>query len=166
MKGSFIAAENKKRATKEAIRTFITLGEKDVGKLSERDKFLAGVALYFAEGNKSGSNVAFSNADAKSIAFMMYWLRRVCNVVESKFRCNIYLHDNLDEKKAKKFWSRVTHIPLAQFRKTYIVENRKNRLRKTRHEYGVCRIIVSDVVLHRRIMGWISGLFKSIHIPR
>ena len=75
MRGSFIAAENKKRATKEAIRAFIELGEKDVGKLSDRDKFLAGVALYFAEGDKTvGGNVAFSNTDARLIIFMMCWL--------------------------------------------------------------------------------------------
>jgi len=162
LRGSFIAAENKKRATKEAIHAFIKLGEKDVGKLSERDKFLAGVALYFAEGDKSvGGNVAFSNSDARSIAFMMHWLRKFCDVPKSKFRCSLYLHDNLDENKAKRFWAKITHIPLAQFRKTYIVENRKNRLRKTIHKYGVCRITVSDVILHRRIMGWISGLFQN-----
>ncbi|MCP6726442.1 MAG: hypothetical protein KJI69_00150 [Patescibacteria group bacterium] len=167
LKGSFIASENKKRATKESIRKFTEKGIKDVGKLLKRDRFIAGIALYFAEGTKSGrSNVSFSNSDPQSVVFMMSWLREFCNVQESKFRCSIYLHDNLNENKAKRFWAKITHIPLAQFRKTYIVENRKNRLRRTKHEYGVCRITVSNTILHRRIMGWIAGLFQNIDIPR
>lgn len=91
----------------------------------------------------------------------MIWLRKICKIPEGKFRGSLYLHDNLDEKKAKKFWSTLTKIPLTNFTKTYIVKNNPKRLRKVKHIYGVFRITVSNVNLHRKIIGWISGLFNN-----
>ncbi|XOB41097.1 MAG: helix-turn-helix domain-containing protein [Candidatus Nealsonbacteria bacterium] len=161
LKGSIIAAMNKIRAREELTKRLIKEGIRELGDLSKRDRFIAGVSMYFAEGEKGDKHVAFSNSDSRSIKFMMSWLREFCKIPEAKFRGSIYLHDNLDEKKAKKFWSKLTKIPLSQFTKTYIVKNNPNRLRKTKNIYGVFRIRISDVNIQRKIIGWISGLFKT-----
>lgn len=160
LRGSIIAAMNKIRAREELTRRLMQEGAKEIGKLSRRDKFITGVAMYFAEGDKGDKNVGFSNSDPSAIKFMADWFRSVCKVPKKKFRANIYLHDNLDEQKAKIFWVKVTKIPLDQFGKSYIVKNNPHRLRKVKHIYGVLRITVSDVNLQRKIMGWISGVFK------
>lgn len=133
---------------------------KEVNLLSEREKQLIGIALYFAEGNKADKNVSFSNSDSRAIKFMVDWLRKYCPVPDQKFRCSIYLHDNLNENAAKKYWSTLINIPISQFTKSYIVKNNLKRFRKSKHENGVFRITVCDVWLHRRIMGWISGIFS------
>jgi len=161
LKGSIIAARNKIQKREKLTERLTQKGIKDIGKLSKRDRFITGVALYFAEGNKNDSNVVFSNTDPLAIVFMVNWLREICRVPEEKFRGALYIHDNLNEKKAKRFWSNLTEIPLHQFTKTYIVKNNPNRLRKTRHIYGVFRVTVSDVNLHRKIMGWIAGVLKT-----
>jgi predicted transcriptional regulator len=159
LKGCIVAAMNRIKEREELTRRLMIEGKKEIGKLSKRDKFLMGVAMYFAEGNKTDGNVVFTNTDPRSIEFMMDWFRRVCKVPEDKFRCSIYIHDNLNEKEAKKFWSNLIDIPISQFRKTCIVKNNPNRLRKVRHKYGLLRIVVSNANLHRKIMGWISGIF-------
>jgi len=164
LKGSIIAAMNKIRAREELTRKLLKEGMKEIGTLSKRDKFITGVAMYFAEGSKGDKNVSFSNTDPKAIKFMVGWLRNFCNVPEKKFRASLYLHDNLNERRAKQFWSKLTKIPLDQFRKSYIVRNNPNRLRKVRHIYGVLKITVSNANLHRKIMGWISGVFKNLYI--
>ena len=161
LKGSIIAAVNAQKRRKALIKKLLKEGAKEVGKLSKRDKFLMGVSLYFAEGSKTDKNVAFSNSDARSIKFMMDWFRSYCNVPEKKFRGSLYLHDNLDKKKAKTFWSKLTHISLDQFTKTYIVKNKESRFRKTKHEFGIFRIVISDVNLNKKIMGCISGIFQN-----
>jgi len=161
LKGSIVAAMNKVKEREELTQRLVKEGIKEVGELSKRDKFVIGIAMYFAEGDKTGRHVAFSNSNPYSIKFMMDWLREFCKVPEARFRGSLYLHDNLNEKKAKQFWSKLTKIPLSQFTKTYIVKNNPHRLRKTKHAYGVFRIRVSDVNLHRKIMGWISGIFKN-----
>lgn len=160
LRGSIIAARNKTRKRKELIERIKTDAKKEIGLLTDRDEFIAGIALYLAEGDKTDKNVAFTNLDAKVIKFVVKWLRYFCKVPEDKFRCNLYIHDNLSEDNAKTYWSNLTNIALSQFRKSYIVKNNTQRFRKTKHEYGVLRITVSDVNLHRKIMGWISGIFE------
>lgn len=160
LKGSIIAAMNKIKERERLIQKLTKEGAKEVGNLSKRDKFIAGIAMYFAEGDKGDKSVSFSNSDPWAIKFVVDWLRNTCRVPKTKFRASLYLHDNLNERKAKQFWSKLTKIPLTQFRKSYIVKNNPHRLRKVKHIHGVLRITVNDVNLHRRIMGWISGVFK------
>ena len=162
LKGSIVAARNAQKRRKLLTIKLFQEGEKEIGDLSERDKFLIGISLYFAEGSKTDKNVSFSNSDYRSIKFMMNWFRRYCYVSKDKFRGSLYLHDNLDEGQAKNFWSKSTHIPLDQFTKTYIVKNKEFRFRKTKHEFGIFRIVISDVNLNRKIMGWISGIFQNL----
>ena len=161
LKGSIVAAMNAQKRRKALIEKLLKEGEKEIGKLSKRDKFLIGISLYFAEGSKTDKNVSFSNSDARSIKFMMDWFRGYCSVAEKRFRGSLYLHDNLDKEEAKTFWSELTLIPLDQFTKTYIVKNKESRFRKTKHEFGIFRIVISDVSLNRKIMGWISGIFQN-----
>lgn len=161
LRGCIIGAKKKQREREEVTCRLRKQGEKEVGRISSRDRFIAGIAMYFAEGDKADGNVRFSNSDPRAIKFMVDWFRKVCKVPEKKFRCSLYIHDNLDEKKAKKFWSKLTDISLHQFRKSYIVKNNPNRLRKVKHIYGILKVSISDVSLHRKIMGWISGMFKN-----
>lgn len=160
LKGSIIAAMNKIRKREEITKKIMEEAVREVDKLSEREKHLIGIALYFAEGNKADKNVSFSNSDSRAIKFIVDWLRNYCRVPEEKFRCSIYLHDNLNENSAKNYWSNLIKIPISQFTKSYIVKNNLKRFRKSKHENGVFRITVSDVNLHRKIMGWISGIFS------
>lgn len=161
LKGSIIAAMNKVRAREELVKKLMREGKKEMGRISRRNRFITGVALYFAEGEKSSEHVGFSNSDPRAIKFMADWFREFCKIPEEKFRCSLYIHDNLDEKKAKRFWSELTKISLAQFRKSYIVKNNPHRLRKVKHIYGVLRVGANDVNLHRKMMGWISGIFED-----
>lgn len=158
LKGSIVAAMNKTKIREELTRRLLEEGSKEIGRLSQRDEFIAGVALYFAEGSKGDKNVSFSNSDPRAIKFVADWLREFCNVPEKKFRLNLYIHDNLNEKEAKRYWAKLINIPIDQFGKSYIVRNNPARLRKSKHINGILRITVSNTNLHRKIMGWISGL--------
>ncbi|TFB07990.1 helix-turn-helix domain-containing protein [Candidatus Atribacteria bacterium MT.SAG.1] len=164
LKGSIIAAMNKIKIREAITKTLMEEGEREVGRISQRNKFIIGIALYFAEGNKSDEHIGFSNSDPRAIKFIADWFRKFCKIPKEKFRCSLYIHDNLNESEAKNFWSKLTKIPLSQFTKSYIVKNNPNRLRKTINSYGVLRIGTSDVNLHRKIMGWISGVFKNSYI--
>ena len=160
LRGSIIAAMNKSRIRKELTEKLMSEGKKEVGVLSERDKFIAGIAMYFAEGEKTDGNIGFSNSDDRAIHFMMWWFRKICEVPEEKFRIYLYIHDNLDEKEAKRHWSKLTEVPLSRFKKSYIVKNNPKRFRKTKNKHGVLRISISNANLHRKIMGWISGVIE------
>src|SRR3972149_9708292 len=160
-KGSVIAARKKQLKRWEEEQKERNLGIKDIGKLSKRERFLLGVALYAAEGGKtSRGEVDFSNTDPLMIKFMVAWFREFCNPPEQKLRVALWIHDDLDESAARKFWSKLTGIPLIQFNKSYIAQNKKNskKIRKKKHEYGVAAIGFSSVKIKRRILGWIGGI--------
>ncbi len=162
LRGCIIAARNKQNRRAELVSRLKEEGKKEIGFLKKRDRFIAGVAMYFAEGSKTDQNVSFSNSDPRAIKFMAEWLREFCFVPEGRFRGRIYLHDNLDEKRAKKFWSELTNVPLEQFRKSYIVKNDPKRFRKSKNIYGVFTLTVSDVNLLRKIMGWTEGVLGPL----
>jgi len=156
LKGSIIGAKKKQREREDLTRKLIIEGRKEVGNVSTRDRFIAGIAMYFAEGDKKDGHIGFCNTDPNAIRFMVDWIREFCNLPKEKLRGALYIHDDLDEKKAKKYWSELTGIPLTQFTKSYIAKNNLNRLRKKKHIYGVFRVSTSSVVLHRKLMGWIN----------
>ena len=163
-KGSIIAAENKRARRSARIREIFQEAEKELGLLTKRDKFIAGMMLYAGEGEKGDrGSVGFANSDPKLIKFMMNWFREFCKIPWPKFRGAIWLHEGLDETKAKKYWSDLTGIPLAQFYKTYIAKDKKNsrKIRKNIHEFGVFSIRFGDVERHRKIMGWISAFMND-----
>ncbi|HSX19009.1 MAG TPA: hypothetical protein VLE91_02625 [Candidatus Saccharimonadales bacterium] len=165
-RGSIVAAENKRNSRIMRTKTIFKDALKDLGKLSKRDRFMAGIALYAGEGDKTDGHGGFANSDPKLINFMMHWFRDFCEVPASKFRGAIWLHEGLDEKKAKEYWSKLTGIPIVQFHKTYIAVNKINsrKIRKNIHEYGVFAIKFSDSEKQRRIIGWISALV-DVRIP-
>jgi len=161
LKGSIIAAQNKIKAREEKTKIIKESAKKEVGMMSKRDRFIAGVAIYAGEGGKTDRDISFVNADPKFIKFMIDWFKEFCDVPAEKFRGSIYIHDNLDEKKALSYWSSLTGIPLNQFTKSYIAKNNPDRLRNKKHLMGIFRIKVCNADLHRRIIGWVDGMVDS-----
>ncbi len=158
LRGSYIAAQNKIAATKLRIQKIQALAKEELGNITVRDRFVTGIALYAGEGSKLGNTVQFTNSEPAFIIFMIQWLKDFCDVPTSKLRGWVYIHDDLDEAKARRFWSKLTEIPLTQFHKSYIATKRSGHLRKQKHPYGVCRVSVNDVALLRKIKAWIAGL--------
>ena len=166
-KGSLIAADNKRKKRIERTKEIFEKSKIELGELKKRDRFLAGIAFYSGEGNKTDGKAKFTNSDPLLINFMMNWFQEFCNIPLSKFRGAIWLHDNLDEMEAKLFWSNLTKIPIDQFYKTYIAKNKieSRKIRKNIHKYGVFSISFSESNKQRQIMGWISALLGGRITP-
>lgn len=162
-KGSIVAADNKRQARIIRTQTIYKEAKKEIGNLSKRDRFIAGITLYAGEGDKGDGHGGFANSDPKLIKFMMSWFIEFCEIPLSRFRGAIWIHEGLDADKAKKYWSELTGIPQNQFFKTYIAENKidSKKVRKNIHQYGVFAIKFSVSDKQRRIMGWISALMDD-----
>jgi len=162
LKGSIIGAKNQQKTRIEKTKELNKLGRKEIGRLSKRDRFIIGIGLYSAEGTKGDRYCAFANSDPKLISFMCSWFREFCKIPENKLRGALWIHDNLDKKIAENFWTKITKIPLSQFHKTYVTENKtkSKKIRKNIHKYGVFSIRFVDASIHRKLMGWIQGILK------
>ncbi len=109
--------------------------------------------LYWGEGDKTKDYfVALTNTNPDILVYFIKWLRKYFDIDEKRLRCRLYLWKNLDEDRAKFFWSNRLDIPLDQFTKTYFSSS-VSKVRKKKHEFGICRIsygskkIMSDINL-------------------
>ena len=128
---------------------------KEAIKLVKNPFFVAGLMLYWAEGDRRSGRVQFSNSDSSMIKLMMKWFRKFCNVPEEKFRIGLFIHTLHVREDCHDFWSKVTGLPLNQFNKPYIkptiFSNRKNKLYE-----GTCVIKIHNKDLMSKILGWME----------
>ncbi len=161
------AAVEKRRITRldneeRKRQVIISDASKDLGGiLNYRELWIAGVALYWAEGGKTRRLLRFSNGDPAMIRLMMDFFRKVCEVPEAKFRGYIHIHPNLDATAAEQYWSTITGIPLTQFFKTYRKPNISSKGKRQSLPHGVLDIYVLDTQLFYRMSGWIQSFTSA-----
>jgi len=157
-----ITAYNKKRSV-EARKRWLVI-QKDssnkVTKISKKELFLIGVALYWAEGYKKGNwNVIFSNADARMNQIMMRFFLEICKIPKEKIKANIQIHKENQIKKSLIYWSKIINLPKKQFNKTVIVNSKSSKMKvKEELTYGTLQIRVNSVELVNKMKGWIEGM--------
>lgn len=149
----------------EKIKNFKREGSLIFSNLSEREFFVSGVALYLAEGSKGYNKVAFTNSNPKLILFMMRWFSKFFNVSGDRFIVSILVNkihrDREDE--IKNFWSGYLGIPLSQFRKTFFVTSKQQKIYSNHNNhFGTLnlRILKSTDILYK-IAGLSDGLLES-----
>ncbi|MDP3995833.1 MAG: hypothetical protein Q8P74_01130 [bacterium] len=151
------------RNTEQKREKIISSADKEIKKLSNRDLFLIGIVLYWAEGRKAnGGVVQFSNSDPRTIRIMIKFFTKICGVPPAKLRGYIHIHPHLDAKKAEKYWSLVSEIPLNQFYKTYRKQNKSSKNKKNSLPFGTFDINICDTNLFLKIRGWINGISRSL----
>ena len=101
------------------IERLLEEGRARIGRLSEREFLVAGVALYAGEGAKRDGRLRFVNSDPRMVVFFCAWLRHFYEVDESRLRLGLYLHQGLDLAATMAYWSALTSIPESQFTKPY-----------------------------------------------
>ena len=157
LKGSKV---NQERRAKE-VRQIKESAKSEVPLLMDQSLWIAGLMLYWAEGNKS-RKVGITNSDPNIVEFMMDWLRRYCKVNNAKFKLFLNLHSGQNEDEIKDFWSKIIKLPKEQFGKSYIKKegtgHRKNILYK-----GTLRVDVCNLNLLYKILGWIDGIMDLFH---
>jgi transcriptional regulator with XRE-family HTH domain len=130
-----------------------------IGRLTEKEFLVAGVALYAGEGAKTDGAVKFANSDPRMILFFCTWLRRFFEIDESRLRVRQYLHQGLDLEAADAFWSELTGIPLAQFLEPYRAVPDPS-IRKAKHIYGCPAVGISSSRVHRAVMDMVDALLS------
>ncbi|MFH8609480.1 hypothetical protein ACH4D5_18580 [Streptomyces sp. NPDC018029] len=152
------AQERERRAQKDAaMRT--------VGHLSERELFLAGVALYWAEGTKSKTYrrsevLQFINSDPDVIRFHLRWLASL-GVTKDRLTLRVSIHESADVPAAEAFWAGVVGVEATAFnRATLKRHNPRTVRRNTGEAYHGCLIVYvrQSADLYRRMEGAWYGI--------
>lgn len=137
-------------------------GLKLVPKVTKSARFIAGLMLYWAEGTKT-RDVALTNSDPRVIKFMVQWLSEFFNIEKSSLTVHLHLHSGQRESIAKKYWSKLTGIPLSNFQKSFI-KPEGSGYRKNILYHGTAKIRVrgnGSTYLLFTILGCIAGVLEN-----
>jgi len=122
---------------------------------TEEELKIAGVMLYWAEGTLRGNTVDFANSNPDMVKMFLMFLRQICGINEQRLRVYLYAYPGQNIAGIKKFWSKLTGIPLNQFTKPHIrVSSSSSSHRKL--PYGVVHIRYNDKKLLATIAHWIN----------
>ncbi|WP_409471599.1 hypothetical protein [Streptomyces sp. HC307] len=144
----------------------------EVGQLKDRELFLIGVGLYWAEGSKSKpysrrERVTFVNSDPNMVTVFLAWLN-LLHVAPESLRFAVQIHETADVPAAEAFWADHVGIKTAELLKTTLKKHKPSTNRKNTDEYyyGCLRIDVRDGAdLYRRIEGWWYGIVGAATAP-
>ncbi|WP_424858306.1 hypothetical protein [Streptomyces sp. SAI-170] len=137
----------------------------EIGEMSDRELFLVGVGLYWAEGAKDKpyarrENVQFVNSDPSMIRIFMAWLDLV-GVERERLRYRVMIHATGDVEGAERYWADVVGVDSSALQRTTIKQHNPKTVRKNVGEnYRGCLVICvrQCAELYRRIEGWWSGM--------
>lgn len=149
-----IVAANKKRWT-DTHEAYRQEAVKEFSKLKDDPLFLAGIMLYWGEGEKQqkSSQVRLSNSEPEMLKIFYLFLIKVIKIHPDKIFSWLLLYPDLIDSVQKNFWSKTTNIPLDNFKKSIYI---KGRHPTKRLSYGVCTVYVNSRALKERILKWLE----------
>ena len=121
--------------------------------LSEKELFIAGLFLYWGEGNKSSRNtVGINNTDPSIVKFALYWMTKSLGAPKEKIRVHTHLYQDMDIKSELKFWSNELGLSTSQFIKPYIKKSKKSDIDQKGFGHGTCGVNIHNTVLKENIL--------------
>lgn len=169
---SLRGGQAKKKQRIEKQNKILFNAQSEIHSISDRELFLIGIILYWAEGAKEkeyrpGSMFEFSNMDPKMIQVFLVWLFKACKIDKNMIIFNIFLHQTHKHRveEVKRYWSKVTGFPINNLSTIYWKRNNLKTNRKNTGEkyYGVLKIKVKrSSSLVRKVAGWSEGIFEKV----
>ncbi|MGD0576703.1 MAG: helix-turn-helix domain-containing protein [Candidatus Staskawiczbacteria bacterium] len=150
-----------KRKKKEKRLNEVYLEQKSkLFPFSERDFFIAGLFLYWGEGNKTlSSTIGVSNTEPSVINFFISWVVNYLNIPKEKINIQLHLYNDMDIDKEINFWTNILKIPKNQFSKPYIKKSLSTRInQKGGFGHGTCNARIGNARLNEKILMSIKAI--------
>ncbi|MET7681908.1 hypothetical protein [Streptomyces sp. NPDC005423] len=143
---------------------------REIGAPTGRELFLAGVALYWAEGTKDRAHspqrresLQFINSDPDVIRFFVRWLESL-GVERERMRFRLSIHETADAVGAEEFWAELVGVDRSAFRRATLKKhNPLTNRRNTEAAYRGCLVIyvTGSTDLYRRMEGAWYGIVEG-----
>lgn len=133
--------------------------KKEIGTLSERDVFIAGLFLYWGEGTKTQPyRVEITNTDPNMLDFFLKWLKDQ-KVDRSRVKVKLHLYSDMDQRKEERYWRKRLNLPKRQFQKTQVKKSgSKSGAYKGLFKHGTCSLILDDRDVSERMQMGLQAL--------
>ncbi|WP_432088397.1 hypothetical protein [Streptomyces sp. bgisy095] len=144
------------------------LARESVGALSDRELFIAGVTLYWAEGAKDKSYrrrevLQFINSDPNVITLYLRWLD-LLGVTPDRLRFRVSIHESADVAEAEGFWAELAGVDGSTFQRATLKRHNPRTVRKNTGEaYRGCLVVyvTGGSELYRRMEGAWYGIVEA-----
>lgn len=147
-----VRGENLRKVYQEAKRE----AHREFGELKYHPLFIAGVVIYWGEGDKiSAYNARIANTDPTMIKLFVGFLRDVCGVPPARIKAWILIYPDLSAEVCKKFWIEKTGLKSENFTKCITI---KGRHKTRRLHHGVCNVGISSKYFKKKILVWLELL--------
>src|SRR3989344_1985842 len=124
---------------------------------------MMGAMLYWAEGRKKNGGLELTNSDPLLIYFFVKWLEEIFRMPASGLRMRLNIYSQQNERELKKFWSKLTGIPLSNFGKSFVKPPNKF-FKKNNLYHGTARVEVPKGGNKKhRLYGWIHRALEDLH---
>jgi transcriptional regulator with XRE-family HTH domain len=152
------AGDQERKDAKQAARD-------EIGRLSDRELFIAGVALYWAEGTKDKPYrrcevLQFINSDPQVIGLYLRWLE-LLGVTRDRMRFRVSIHETAEVPTAERYWAAVAGVDVSTFQRATLKRHNPKTVRKnTGGAYQGCLVIyvTKSADLYRRMEGAWYGI--------
>nr|WP_037830127.1 hypothetical protein [Streptomyces sp. NRRL S-325] len=146
------------------------IARESMGELSDRELFVAGVTLYWAEGMKDKpysrrESLLFINSDPNVIKVYLNWLA-LLGVTRERLHLRVSIHESADVTQAEDFWSDLTKVPRVDFMEATLKKHNPKTTRKNTGEaYHGCLVIyvTKSAELYRRVEGAWYGIVLGVN---
>lgn len=125
--------------------------EKSLLPLTTKELFIAGVFLYWGEGDKGRNVVSVSNTDPRVINFVLYWMTKILKMPREQIYVRLHLYSDMDSKTETNFWSKILNLPKNQFKPPYIKKTTREGITYKSFGHGTCNLICFSMVLSEKI---------------
>lgn len=115
------------------------------------------LALYLTQGNlKNQHSIRFSNSNPGIVKIFVKFMKIVCGVPSDKIKASLIIYPDVDENNIKTYWANFLDLPISQFSKTTILENRSAGSAKKHSDVGTATIYVHNSKLLGIIKDWVK----------
>jgi hypothetical protein len=165
-------AEAKHRQRMTRIEEIISNAQKEIGTITQRELWLMGIMLYWAEGSKEksyrpGSPARFTNGDPDMICLFLKWLNHVYHKTLNDITIDLYIHEIQRARTHEiiEFWTKKIGCKESYFQHVYYKKSNPKTVRKNIGDsyHGILRIgIKSSSIINRQIAGWTKGVINCL----
>lgn len=138
MAGRIKGALMNKQKKENNIRIARQESEKMISKLTDRDLFILGMGLYWAEGGKSAaSRLSFTNSDPNMIKIFINFLYKIYKIDKQRIVPRVAINESHKKREQTiiDFWSKTINLPKKQFRKTSFVKSKLKKIYENHNTY-------------------------------
>ena len=119
----------------------------------ERELFIVGLSIYWAEGSRKGNhcNVKVVNMDSRMLQLFAKFLREIVRVDESRIRLDVRVYHGFNKNKARQYWCRTLSLRAEQVFVCPHIDQRSNP-RQQWSPNGIATLCVSNT----KLKAWIT----------